>query len=441
MESSTSLCHRGRSTVDPITPQRPRLTGSDSTPSSTSSRESEASFDNIFDKIYKPKERDLSPVTPPDETDYRNLGRSHSAVAEGRKKKKTTPESVPSLIKGSPSPPIRTSPIKFEIKGLQPPRKKTKTTTASKKPSDLDHPVPGDYFDSQTTVDLESVFDGSDQHDEVDSAQRHWETVTQEKRIPKLVTNPPEEFPKTNPSGFWVPEFLPYRSKNKNTTKSCKDTDRNHDTKPKKDINLDILNYIQETLTTKKKPGWIYVFKHKSHVKIGQSFRPYKRELEWQKCNVEILLVSDEDQDAFDNHHIVETILHKELHNKRKQFFCKTCKWSHKEWFEEGPDAAIKAVKKWRDWMRVQKPFEAGKLTPYWQWRARNLQYCISDVDWEAWTQPGEINRWRFILETHFSSQRKDAWFRVVALAIVTMLGLLYGSTTAALAFVSLCVL
>lgn len=62
----------------------------------------------------------------------------------------------------------------------------------------------------------------------------------------------------------------------------------------------------------------------------------------------------------------VETLVHHELQDFRKTFFCKGCKTDHKEWFAVPEEVALQSVQRWRKFMK-QKPYdENGLLKSEW---------------------------------------------------------------------------
>jgi len=237
--------------------------------------------------------------------------------------------------------------------------------------------------------------------------------------------------------GLWSPEFEPFHKK-------CEAL---------LTINNNILRYLQHPRYLKEvvpknltleKSGWVYILQNqgKTHVKIGKTDRdPYTRLGEIEKCRFQVTLVSESQNNAFQNFGMVETIIKRELYNIRKRFTCKICHQKHGEWYKATSEEAMQAVKRWRDWMQNYRPYQAGTLTPYWKWRAQRLKSTISSVDWSEWTQPGLLDYYIFKYEefkkgplvglvTHLGGKRKDNRFWARGMSIVVFLMLLYGRIT-----------
>jgi hypothetical protein len=166
---------------------------------------------------------------------------------------------------------------------------------------------------------------------------------------------------------------------------------------------------------------------------------PDVRIANWEKCKIPLKEVPDDYEDAFNYYCLVESILHIELHNVRKKFHCQVCKKNHEEWFEVGAKIVLLKRKTWRDWVQIQTPFESGRLTPYWEWRAKRAKLNLSSIKWEEWTQPRPFDYCRFRLETfdriglieHFSTKRKDSWFWFVGIIIMLLLHNNFGKSSA----------
>ncbi|KAF8866705.1 hypothetical protein BDZ45DRAFT_734722 [Acephala macrosclerotiorum] len=221
-------------------------------------------------------------------------------------------------------------------------------------------------------------------------------------------------------------------------------------------------------------PGWTYVLESPDrapgHLKIGNTMTLNVRDTSWRKCEPGFTLVDDtEDMNGFDLHPIVESLVHQELHNMRRTSLCKRCRKRHDEWFEVKKDDAFKCIRRWRAWIKVQKPYQAyhtaipdgvdepkqgkvksgktkvitivkqWKLTPYWQWKVNNLPKIITDVDWDVWTQPSRLDyldywfeeHWGgssgyyFALKRHFN--RKDKHFFLVGISMFLFMHIIFG--------------
>lgn len=206
-------------------------------------------------------------------------------------------------------------------------------------------------------------------------------------------------------------------------------------------INESIVEIMKNERKPRISPGWTYIFEspvRAGHLKIGSTIRMYERGKSLKRCERELILVKDNDRDAFDFHSIVESLVHQELHNKRKILSCH-CGGNHQEWFEVEKDVALKIIHRWRTWMKKQQPYDKQwKLTPYWQWKVRRLAKNISQVDWDDWVEPDRLEYLYFwyvefgkdhclVLEAHF--KRKDKHFWLVGIILLFWMYLLYGQT------------
>jgi hypothetical protein len=155
-------------------------------------------------------------------------------------------------------------------------------------------------------------------------------------------------------------------------------------------------------------PGWIYVLESpltsaKGHLKIGQTENSIEnRSKQWKKCGLETTRVREQDENSFCLSGLVERLVHTELHQERRTHECKVCRkedkpTAHREWFEIEKETAFKHIDSWRCWVKDHQPFnELGDLNPYWRWEVDQLTRNISSVDWNEWTKPGFIRRFRY---------------------------------------------
>jgi hypothetical protein len=206
-------------------------------------------------------------------------------------------------------------------------------------------------------------------------------------------------------------------------------------------INESIVEIMKNNRKAKTSPGWTYIFESPNrapgHLKIGSTIRMNERERSLKRCERELVHVKDNDRDAFDFHSIVESLVHQELHNKRRILSCH-CGTKHQEWFEVEKDDALKSICRWRTWIKVQKPYDKSwKLTPYWQWKVRNLPKALSHVDWDQWIEPNRLEYYLHfwydefgkdyyvVLQKHF--ERKDKHFWLIGTLLLFFMYLLYG--------------
>jgi T5orf172 domain len=197
------------------------------------------------------------------------------------------------------------------------------------------------------------------------------------------------------------------------------------------DLKNDILRIIRRQ--NKKPPaesnlthGYVYIFKSErfpGYVKIGSTVRaPEDRIKEWKtRCEFKAIRVSDENDKAFRFCRIVEQIVHAELYNEQRKFYCDICKsghvlkmvekkaeqeeetgkkeldlrpTEHGEWFEISETKAKEVVNKWRNWVIYQDPYKPdATLRPCWLWKydmgTKWLKGTEADweADWAAWRQ------------------------------------------------------
>jgi hypothetical protein len=176
--------------------------------------------------------------------------------------------------------------------------------------------------------------------------------------------------------------------------------------------------------------GWVYIAQSVEHgpgkLKIGMTKEtPDERIEKLQECKLELREISGQDQNPFHHFQLLEKIIFLELRDQRLKLVCRhSGERVHEltEWFEVDRKAALRVLDIWRDWILIQKPYDhCGKLNAYWKWRVEELEACIADVNWEAWTQPPTWSYYVFLMKAHFSHSRKDIRFYVTG-SLVTLL-------------------
>ncbi|CZR65097.1 uncharacterized protein PAC_14997 [Phialocephala subalpina] len=207
---------------------------------------------------------------------------------------------------------------------------------------------------------------------------------------------------------------------------------------PKEKNKNDLKNEILRTIRRQKskpaaastlKYGYVYIFKSdrfKGHVKIGSTVKaPDTRIKEWSTtCNFKTIQVTDKNDRAFRFCRIVEQIVHAELYNQQKRFYCDRCKMKHRftmaerakgtgeteldvrptehgEWFEISETKALEVVNKWRDWMIHQEPYkEDATLRSCWVWKYDMGTKWMkgTEAEWEVWRQFGWLDTFGLIL-------------------------------------------
>ena len=225
------------------------------------------------------------------------------------------------------------------------------------------------------------------------------------------------------------------------TRKSPKLEDMHPEKKNKNDLKNEILRLIRRqkakpaALSTLKY-GYVYIFKSDrfpGHVKIGSTIKaPDIRMKEWgRNCKFKAIHVTDKNDTAFRFCRIVEQIVHAELYNEQKRFYCNECKMKHRftmvkrkkgtgeteldvrptelnvrptehgEWFEISETEALEVVNKWRDWMIHQEPYkEDVTLRSCWVWKSNMGAEWMkgTEAEWEVWRQFGWLDQFRFNL-------------------------------------------
>jgi hypothetical protein len=175
--------------------------------------------------------------------------------------------------------------------------------------------------------------------------------------------------------------------------------------------------------------GYVYIFKsdrYKGHVKIGSTIKaPNDRITGWGRtCKFKAIQVTDKKDKQFRFCRIVEQIVHAELYNEQKKFYCDVCQrkhifkvgerekgtggteldvrpTEHGEWFEISETAALEVVNKWRDWMIHQEPYnEDATLRSFWVWKYEMGTKWMkgTEAEWEVWRQLGWLEYFRFDL-------------------------------------------
>lgn len=202
-------------------------------------------------------------------------------------------------------------------------------------------------------------------------------------------------------------------------------------------INVNILDLIKAKPEKSDKSGWVYIAESKEYgpekLKIGKTKgAPGKRIRKLQDCRLELKDVIQKQRNPFYHFSFVEKAVHLELTNQRLKLKCILCTSKkmkesfHNEWFEVDRDKALRVVEIWRNWILIQEPFDSsGTLTPYWKWRVKQLEAFVSDVNWQAWTQPPGWHHHLFLIRAHFASTRKDIGFYTTSavLTFVSFMG------------------
>jgi hypothetical protein len=204
--------------------------------------------------------------------------------------------------------------------------------------------------------------------------------------------------------------------------------------KNKNDLKNEILRLIRRQ---KSKPaaastlthGFVYIFKSDrltGHVKIGSTVKaPDIRIKEWgTACKFKTIQVTDKNDTAFRFCRIVEQIVHAELYNEQRIFYCDRCRMKHRfmmaerergagetdlnvrptehgEWFEISETKALEVVNKWRDWMIHLQPYkEDATLRSCWIWKydMGTKRMKGTEAEWEVWRQFGWFDTFRYIL-------------------------------------------
>jgi hypothetical protein len=204
--------------------------------------------------------------------------------------------------------------------------------------------------------------------------------------------------------------------------------------KNKNDLKNEILRLIRRqrakpAAVSTLKHGYVYIFKSDrfpGHVKIGSTVKaPDVRIKEWgTACKFKTIQVTDKNDTAFRFCRIVEQIVHAELYNEQRRFYCDRCKMKHRfamakrvkgtgeteldvrptehgEWFEISETEALKVVNKWRDWMIHQEPYkEDATLLSCWVWKYDMGTKWMkgTEAEWEAWRKFGWLDKSRLNL-------------------------------------------
>ncbi len=259
-------------------------------------------------------------------------------------------------------------------------------------------------------------------------------------RVPGAFPNDPIDFSKVS---FQSPSEPPERTPDLHPDKTPKSAKLEH-MHPIKKNNNDVKNEILRLIRRQKsKPaaestlnhGFVYIFKSDrfpGHVKIGSTVRaPETRMKEWGTvCKFKAIQVTDQNDKAFMFCRIVEQIVHAELYNEQRRFFCDSCKTKdgrkvkhilamakrekgageteldlrpteHGEWFEVSETKALEVVNKWRDWMIHQEPYNKdAMLLTFWVWKYNmgTKRMKGTEADWEAWRLVGWLDIFRYNL-------------------------------------------
>ncbi|KAL8753217.1 MAG: hypothetical protein Q9184_005483, partial [Pyrenodesmia sp. 2 TL-2023] len=159
----------------------------------------------------------------------------------------------------------------------------------------------------------------------------------------KKVTTPSDEF---DSSKTCIRTFVPYDARAKSQI----------------DTSDFVRGAIERNLTPREiSTGYIYIYwfpGNFGHLKLGCTTRTVDIRLrDWERqCGHKTYLgfpVAKEDQQPIPHVYRVENILKAQLRNcRRKEIRCHVCGKCHQEWFEEGKQEVIDAVRRWSDWMR-----------------------------------------------------------------------------------------
>jgi hypothetical protein len=253
--------------------------------------------------------------------------------------------------------------------------------------------------------------------------------------VPGAFPNEPINFSEVSPQSpsSEPPERTPDLHPDE-TRKSPKLEHMHPEKKNKNDLKNEILRLIRRqkakpAAVSTLKHGYIYIFKSDrftGHVKIGSTVKaPDIRIKEWgTACNFKTIQVTDKNDTAFRFCRIVEQIVHAELYNEQKRFYCDRCKMKHRftmaerekgtgeteldvrptehgEWFEISETKALEVVNKWRDWMIHQEPYkEDATLRSCWVWKYDMGTKWMkgTEAEWEVWRQFGWLDKFRFNL-------------------------------------------
>lgn len=202
-----------------------------------------------------------------------------------------------------------------------------------------------------------------------------------------------------------------------------------------RELNESISKYISEnqekTMVLEKKKGSIYILNSTSssasgYIKIGRAKEASDRASGWKYCGFPIKRANYEKKSGFDYHKLVETLVHKQLHNVRYTYDCKLHKKrnkehdrNHTEWFKVEIEAALHAIETWSFWFDTQRPFDReGNLKPFWKREVEWLKHHGEEVDWAVWTRPGIWKTWSYRLDVSIAWYRRvPSWERLVEYA------------------------
>jgi T5orf172 domain len=203
---------------------------------------------------------------------------------------------------------------------------------------------------------------------------------------------------------------------------------KHRDQKSENGLKNGILHVIRRTGVTKSPDGpnldhgYVYIFKSPAfpgYIKIGSTKQaPEEREKQWStRCNFECVHIVDENDKSFRFYGIVERIIHAELYNEQRKFYCDNCRSNHllslakrgkeklprrtehSEWFEISETQAKEVVNKWRDWVIHQEPYKQdATLRSCWLWKHDMGTKWMkgSEAEWEAWRQLSWFDTFRF---------------------------------------------
>ncbi|KAF2119314.1 T5orf172 domain-containing protein [Lophiotrema nucula] len=127
-----------------------------------------------------------------------------------------------------------------------------------------------------------------------------------------------------------------------------------------------------------REEGHIYVQIYRTHpqyLKIGVTEDLEKRLKQWNYCCGRTYEYANFEERKIKVPYAarLEKIVHAELKDWRKWTLCEQSKKKHREWFEVNLDHVVRVVKKWKDWIEEEKPFEKG-LNKRWRLRGKMIE-------------------------------------------------------------------
>ncbi|KAE9375027.1 hypothetical protein N431DRAFT_336838 [Stipitochalara longipes BDJ] len=178
--------------------------------------------------------------------------------------------------------------------------------------------------------------------------------------------------------------------------------------KPKWPVQIDelIRNEISADVVQE---GHVYIFKAPEYfqekgkpalLKIGQSTDVEKRRKTLKKlCKIKDLTrVEDYEAVPLRMYEKIEKLVHAELSNYRRLFYCEECRTLHQEWFEVSEDMALRTVQRWRRFIRQEPYNENGKLKDYWSNKIIRERMGFPPTTKEVYDFYNSERRWTKIL-------------------------------------------